>query len=193
MNLLRKGYASVIILYRLTKVIAGRRSFLTVKVVFSSNRYPFLKAGVVFSLLTAAFFSANAAEQASTHLEVTVLKADSGQPLSGVFVGVLESPQSRWITRENGTISSNDLQSVEYTLRLFKAGFEPMDVDGIDLAHGSSKKLTVHLHPRDSKNIPTELDQSNVESETHPASDIAMVEVSAEVIRSSEFVLSLIR
>jgi hypothetical protein len=69
-----------------------------------------------------------------------VIDAETGQAVAGAAIALLEAPSFLVRTDEQGRYTFPDVQQGDYTIRVFKGGYEPCDVTGITLQPGVQDK-----------------------------------------------------
>ncbi len=115
-----------------------------------------------------------------------VIDADTGDAVPGAAVALIEDPTHYERTDLNGRYSFTDVDTGTYTVRIFKGGYEPFDVEDVEVEAGETARIDVPLPKR--REAPDEPSEE-ADPEDGDIFELAALEVTAEVIRSTEATL----
>jgi outer membrane receptor for ferrienterochelin and colicin len=144
----------------------------------------FLYTSMLAFLLTAATLPAQ--DPGFGRIAGQVVDAETGDVIPGAAVALIEDPVFYERTDLNGRYSFVDVYVGAYTVRVFKAGYEPYDVKDVVVEPGETTRIDVPLPQRE--------DAAREEPDTATAPgeaifELAAFEVTAEVIQSTEATL----
>lgn len=128
----------------------------------------------------------------SGRLSGQVLDAKTGAVISGAAVALLEDPSFFMRTDLEGRYGFRDVLAGTYTIRIFKGGYEPFDVSGVEVLDGELTRIDIPLPAREEAPATAEPAQSTPAL----ASDIfemAAFEVTADRIMNTEVALLEVR
>jgi len=123
-----------------------------------------------------------------------VADAKTGEALNGATVALLEDPAFFMRTDLNGRFFFQDVEEGTYTIRVFKAGYEPFDVTEVVVVADEAKRVDIPLPRREEAREQT--DAPADEDAPSRASDIfelAAFEVTAARIQNTEVGLLEVR
>lgn len=176
-----------------------------IAVLFSAqnvrHRMMIMKRRLLLSLLGFVFITiplATAQEDVPVgRLTGQVLDSGTGSAVSGATVAVLEA--SGFFVRSdlNGMYLFNDVPVGTFTIRVFRAGYEPYDITGVEVVAGETTRIDVPLPRRD--DTPEEPERPPVRAQETPGDDWGAIfemeafEVTAEVIQNAQASLLVAR
>ncbi|MDP0500965.1 MAG: TonB-dependent receptor [Verrucomicrobiota bacterium JB022] len=123
-----------------------------------------------------------------------IFEQSSGQPISAASLVLLNS-SAYTQSDAQGAYIFDDVPVGEYTLRVYKAGFDPYDVTGIEVTQGQTASLDVAL-PRNSASTTSSSPTSTASSGDEMPTEIFELEaiaVTAEAIREQNVEVVAIR
>lgn len=112
----------------------------------SLNQIATLFLTTVFLFAGASLFSANAGGCAVVNGRV--MDAFSGESLEGVMLALVEDSGHRARTDSEGLYALEPVEEGIYTIRIFKAGYEPLDVPGVRVQSGQPLSIEIPLLSR---------------------------------------------
>ena len=122
-------------------------------------------------------------------IDGTVVDSRTGEVIAGASVALLEDPTFYQRTDLNGSYRFSDVFTGIYTIRVFKAGYEPQDVKGVHLTSGGVVRLDIPLLQREQKTIDKGEPDVATAEDGSDIFELAAFEVTADYIQSTEATL----
>lgn len=160
---------------------AGMEAERSVTMMYMKRHLFFMTMFV--SLVHCSGLTAKAEAPGYGELAGRVLDAETGEAIAGATVALLEDPVHYGRTDLNGRYSYRDVESGSYTIRVFKGGYEPTDITGVEIQPDELTRVDIPLEKR--RALPDVADE-----EADPSGsdifELAAFEVTAEKILNSE-------
>lgn len=118
-----------------------------------------------------------------------VVDSESGHGMAGATIALLEDPRISGKTDLDGGYSFDDVTTGEYTIRVFKGGYEPFDVKGVAVLANETTRINIPLLGRKDKRVTDAASGRDEPSAKSDIFELAAFEVTAEVIRNSDAIL----
>lgn len=119
-----------------------------------------------------------------------VLDAKTGAAISGAAVALLEDPVFFMRSDLEGRYAFRDVPAGQYTIRVFKGGYEPFDVAGVEIIDGGVARIDIPLPAREE---PAEADSAPGPALASDIFEMAAFEVTADRIMNTEVALLEVR
>lgn len=143
------------------------------------------------SVFLPAYLHAQSEANGVGQLAGRVLDADTGEAVPGATVALLEDPAFYGRTDLNGRYSYRGVASGVYTIRVFKGGYEPTDVTGVEVLADELVQIDIPLPMR--REAPAVVEEDAPTPSASDVFELAAFEVTAEKIVNSEVGLLEIR